>query len=84
MKFVVSQNKPLHVLRRLISRVGFCHYATLQHEDKPITHGINDNNVKRSKIVSMIMKYHNHKLQTKPMTPQGKATQQLRDNKKTI
>ena len=67
--FVVSQNKPLLVFRSLTSRMGFLsdgHYATLQHADQPITHGINDNNVKLPKIVIMKMEFHNHKLQTKP------------------
>ena len=27
------------------------HYVTLEHADQPITHGINDNNVKIPKIV---------------------------------
>ena len=49
------------------------HYATLQHADQPITHGINDDIVKRLKLVIMIMKYHNHKMQAKSMTPQGRA-----------
>ena len=52
-------------------------YATLQHADQPITHGVNDINVKIPKVVIMIMEYHNHKLQTKPMKLQGRATQQL-------
>ena len=73
------------MFRSLTSRVFFLsdgHYATLQHADQPITHGINDNNVKIPKIVIMIMGYHNHKLQLKPMKLQERATQQLHDTRK--
>ena len=31
----------------------------------------------------MIGKYHNHKLQTNPIAPRGRATQQSRDTRKT-